>query len=447
MKKFFKYTIIFSISLFLLLFSYNLFFGDSIANLGFSYALVRGEIPYNDFNMILPLFSPFLYAIPLLIYNSSITFYATQALLLTIFYYLIEKKLGYKTYLYFFLILFSYPLSIVSGLFPGYNFILFLLIFILSYIDKDKSNDYLIGLLIGLSIITKHTVGVFLIIPSLIYYYKNINKLLKRLVGLLIPCFIFLLYLLITKSLYNFINLCVLGIFDFAKSNTSNSSLLLIILCLLLIGYYMHLFRKDKSISNLYLFLTILFIIPLFDIYHMSYFIMATLFIFMNRVNINKNIKIPSFILLITIISMWTIITFNYSDYKFINYNKYPFRYSSTSMIRDYNYVDRIYKKYNGNVNLLLLGTENYFYKITNNLDITYYDLTNYGNYGYDSYNMMKKRIKSDRGKYFIISMAALKNNSYNQQYYKELANYIIENGKFIEKNKDYSVYYLEIEK
>ncbi|MDO4996102.1 MAG: hypothetical protein Q4E69_02890, partial [Bacilli bacterium] len=121
MKKFFKYTIIFSISLFLLLFSYNLFFGDSIANLGFSYAIVRGEVPYNDFNLILPLFSPFIYAIPLLIYNSSITFYITQALLLTVFYYLIEKKLGYKTYLYFFLVLFSYPLSLVSGLFPGYN--------------------------------------------------------------------------------------------------------------------------------------------------------------------------------------------------------------------------------------------------------------------------------------------------------------------------------------
>ncbi|MDO4995872.1 MAG: hypothetical protein Q4E69_01710, partial [Bacilli bacterium] len=126
---------------------------------------------------------------------------------------------------------------------------------------------------------------------------------------------------------------------------------------------------------------------------------------------------------------------------------KYPLRYSSISMIKDYNYVDRIYNKYNGNVILLLLGTENYFYKITNNLDITYYDLTNYGNYGYDSYNTMINKINNDRDKYYIISMAALKNNSYNQQYYKELANYVIENGKFIEKNKDYSVYYLESEK
>lgn len=446
MKKIFKYLIVFCISLFLLLFTYNLFFGDSIVNYGFSYAIARGEIPYNDFNLVLPLFSPWFYAIPLLIYNSSITFYITQALLLTVLYYLIEKKIGYKIYLFLLLILFGYPLSLVSGLFPGYNFLLFFLIFILSYIDKETTNDYLIGFIIGLSIITKHTIGVFLVIPSIIFYYKDIKKILKRFCGLLIPCLIFLIYLLITKSFYNFINLCVFGLFDFAKSNSYNSSIFLIVFCLLLVGYYIYLFIKDKNISYLYLFLTILFVIPLFDNYHISYFVMSTLFIMISRVDLGKKIKIPSFICLIFIIFLWTFIVFNYNDFRFISYKNYPYRFFSKKMINNYNYIDKVYKKYD-NVILYSIGTENYFYKITNDLDITYYDLSNYGNYGYDSYNMMKKRIDNDRGKYFIINTTALDSKSINMQYYKELANYVIENGKYIEKNKDYSVYYLESEK
>lgn len=445
MKKIFKYLIVFCISLFLLLFTYNLFFGDSIVNYGFSYALARGEIPYNDFNLVLPLLSPWFYAIPLLIYNSSITFYITQALLLTVLYYLIEKKLGYKIYLFLLLILFGYPLSLVSGLFPGYNFLLFFLIFILSYIDKETTNDYLIGFLIGLSIITKHTIGVFLVIPSIIFYYKNIKKILKRFCGLLIPCLIFLIYLLITKSFYNFINLCVFGLFDFAKNNSYNNSLLLSLLCIAIIIYFFKVIKKTKRISYYYLFLTILFIIPLFDVYHLSYFIISFLFVFFENADFKSIVKIPSFICLIFLICLWTFIMINYRDYKFVSYKKYPFRYSSDNMIVDYNYLDKVYNKYD-NVTIFLIGTENYFYKFNNNLDITYFDLPNYGNYGYDSFKMMKKRIDDNKSSYYLINNMALNSKSSNQQYYKELVNYIINNGTFIETNNHYSVYYIEKE-
>lgn len=444
MKKYIKYFIIFIFSLIILLFSYNIFFGDSIANFGFSYALVRGEIPYNDFNMILPLFSPLFYAIPLLIYNSSITFFITQAILITILFYLLETKLNNKIYLLSFIILFNFPIALVSGLFPGYNFIIFFLIILLSILDNKNINDYIIGFLIGLAIVTKHTVGIFLVIPSLIFYYKDYKKLLKRFVGLLIPCFIFLIYLLITKSFNNFFNLCILGIFDFADKNKANSNIFLFIVFGFIICYFIYLIIKNKRIDYYYLFLTSLLVIPLFDEYHLSYFIISFLIVFLDNIKFNNIYKYSLNILNILIIFIWSFITFNYDDYRFINYKNYPFRYMSNSMIDGYNYIDNFIKNTDKEVILFMLGTENYFYKITNDLYITYFDLSNYGNYGYNSYNNMKKRIDELDDCYYIINNYALNSYNKNQQYYKELANYIISKGNIVDTNKNYSIYYID---
>ena len=63
--------------------------------------------------------------------------------------------------------------------------------------DKYKDKDYLIGVVIALAILSKQTVGVLLIIPSLVYYFKDKKKLLKRFIGLLIPSIIFVIYLFV----------------------------------------------------------------------------------------------------------------------------------------------------------------------------------------------------------------------------------------------------------
>ena len=421
-----------------------MFFGDSIANFGFSYAMRIGEIPYKDFNMVIPPFSPFIYMVPLFFYNSSITYYITHALLLLALFIIIEKELKDKVYIFYMIICFGYPLALITGLFPGYNFILFLLLMIIICLEKNNKNDLLIGILIGLSILTKHTIGIFFIIPTFLYYYKDIKKIGKRLLGLLIPISIFLIYLLITNTLYSFIDLCVLGIFDFANKNSNTPNYVLLIWLGICIIYYIYSWHKNKKIEYSYGIITLLYLIPIIDIYHFSYFQMIVLYILLKNTKINNNLKVPTIIITIVLISIWSFITLNFRDYKYINYNNYPLRYMSNAMNKDYKYVDYISKKYNKKVILFLLGTENYFYKITSNQEITYFDLPNYGNYGIDGYNKMKKRIDKKHDTYFLVSMASLSDNANNQQYYKELVKYIIEKGKFIEKNEDYSLYYFE---
>lgn len=438
--KYLKYVIIFLLFFYILIIPYNMYFEDTIVNYGFSYALSIGEIPYNDFNLIIPLFSPFIYSLVLLINKSIVSVFLLQSLFLTILYSLLEKKLKNKIYLLFLLILFNYPLGLASFLFPGYNFLLYLLLFLIIYLE-EYNNDYLIGFLIGLAIITKHTIGVFFIIPSIIFYYKDLKRIFKRISTMVIPIFIFLIYLIITKSLNNFINLCILGLFDFASNNNHINYLLLVIglICLLYILYVIIIDRKN--ITNYYLLLSILFIIPLVDQYHISYLIISTLFIFINRLNIERYYK--SFIVIdIVIICLWSIIAFNYSDFRFVSYNNYPFRYFSSDWKSNYDGIDKFIKK-NDNTILFLLGTENYFYKITNNKKITYFDLPNYGNYGYDGYNTMKERIDSLNNTYFIINRSAFVNKDFNQQYYKELVSHITR-FKYIKNINNYEVYYKE---
>ena len=57
---------------------------DFYTNYGFSYAISIKEIPYLDFNMVVPPFSAFLYSIPLFFNNSLLSYYIFQSLLLTI---------------------------------------------------------------------------------------------------------------------------------------------------------------------------------------------------------------------------------------------------------------------------------------------------------------------------------------------------------------------------
>ena len=74
---------------------------DTYNNYGFSYALTMGQIPYVDFNLVIPLFSTFLYSIGLFINHSILIFYIEQALLLTVLFSIIEKLIGKRRiYLY-----------------------------------------------------------------------------------------------------------------------------------------------------------------------------------------------------------------------------------------------------------------------------------------------------------------------------------------------------------
>ena len=137
-----------------------------------------------------------------------IVFNLINTIILSALYFYIYKKYP-KTFIPS-IVLISFILR------PSYNFLVLFLLLIL--LNTKKENDYLIGFILGLVTMTKQSF-ILLTLPSLLYFKKP-KKILKRLIGFLIPVLLFILYLVLTNSFYPFLNYTFLGLFSFSKKNS-----------------------------------------------------------------------------------------------------------------------------------------------------------------------------------------------------------------------------------
>ena len=128
-----KYLFLFLFCFVLCCFTYSIITSDAIWNFGFSYAIARGEVPYVDFNMVVPPFSPFVYLIPFLFSHSYIVYLLFHSVLFVVLFYFLEKLFGNKVYLLLILLVFPLPSFLIPIIFPGYNFLLILLFTLLLY--------------------------------------------------------------------------------------------------------------------------------------------------------------------------------------------------------------------------------------------------------------------------------------------------------------------------
>ena len=179
--------------LFILLLIFNLFLYpitlDEIWNYGFSYNILNGKIPYLDFNIVLtPLFS-FIMTLPLMIFGNNILVFNIFNIFIILGCFLLLHSL-IDDNMWLCALIFFIPFPI---LYPSYNLFLLLLFLYLIYLEKNEKSDCLIGFIVGCLILTKQSVGVFLLLPCLLYYLKNKKKFISRLIGCIIPCSIFLI--------------------------------------------------------------------------------------------------------------------------------------------------------------------------------------------------------------------------------------------------------------
>ena len=416
-------------------------FGDAINNYGFSYAISIGEVPYLDFNTVsTPLFA-FVMAIGFLFSKSYIMFLLEQTILVTIMFILLNKMYGEKCYILLIIMCFFKYLAIM----PTYNFFLLFLIVLLLFLEtKHSDKDFLIGLVIGLTIITKHTVGCFLIIPSIIFFYKQKGKIIKRLFGLLIPCIILFLYLMITKSFSAFLDLCIFGLFDFSKSNSQFFSIdFFISLILLLISIFVTL-KNRKNIVNYYILSSFSILIPLFDDCHISIIIVLLFLQLIGCYNKNDNI----FLLCIMIAFIFESAQFLFfNDTLPVVLNKKIDPFKNWVMLEGlYNEYKNDYSIYDKNKDAYII-TYSYYripYDVARNKRIDYFDIVLNGNYGYNGTKKMIKRINRMDNTYFLIDMTYYNDDNEKRQINKEVMNYIIDNSTLIKKYDIYNLYYYE---
>ncbi len=447
-----KYIFVFVFTLFVMV-----FFGmytnswDAIWNYGFSYSMAKGELPYLDFTMIIPPFYNFIMSLGLIfISHNNIVFLIEQAILITVNFYFLYKM--YDNRAWMLLPIMCFPIFVSFS--PTYNYFLFFLTTIVLYLEEKKKSDYLIGFFLGLTLLTKYTVGIFLLFPSIIYYFKNKKKILKRFVGLTIPCIIFFIYLLITHSLYSFLDLCVFGLFDFASKNTV---IHIVYFPLSLILFFVSLFvltRNRKKILNWYVVFSFFIMIPNFSIYHFFVYVLffSLLIISGKSILSGKYIRNISLLLSFLIIGLNIIFYINWNQMelgleRYHNINNFNYFVNSKGSKNSVMLANGVYKKYRAKGNTFFISNcGDIWMKIINEERTNYFTILNRGNYGYNGTKKMIKRIKKMNDVYFIVNMNDYKyskdfSNSLTQ-FDSEIVEYIIKSSNFIESVNEYNVYY-----
>ena len=411
---------------------------DEIWNYGFSHNLYSGLIPYKDFNMVITPFYPFIMSLGFHIFGSSmLVFHIEHAIILiclcVLLFLLIDKKA------WFIVALMLFPVNVS---FPSYNIFLYFLLVLIIYLEKEKKSDYLIGFLLGLCVLTKHSVGLCLLLPSL-YYIKDLKKVGRRFLGFIVPLFVFIIYLIITKSIIPFIDLCILGLFDFASENGKAFNIYFL-LFIIMIGITIYFIVKDrKNLVNYYVLAFYSIMIPLFDIYHFMVAFLAFLILILSKAK--KDIIKPglfgiSIILFSAVLLMDSrfkskIIYPNnikHFEYRFIDYDSILF----TNKVNDY-------IKKNSDREFVFLNSNGYYFRLINDMKISYIDLINAGNFGYNGSDKLLKEIKKRKNSIFLVDKSEL---SPIKQSDKQALNYVIDNGKKIGNIDFFDIYVFDEE-
>lgn len=447
MKTFFKCSIVFFFSLaILLVFGMDINSYDAIWNYGFSYSIALGEVPYRDFTMIIPPLYNFIMSIGLIVFShDNLVFLIEQALLISLTFYFLYKM--YEEKAWFFLVVMCFPLFYNFA--PSYNYFLFFLVVVLIYCEKFNKNDYLIGVILASMLLTKYTTGAFLILPSLILCFKDRNKLLKRFVGMIIPCLVFLIYLIFNNALYQFFDLCFLGLFDFAQKNTELfTTAFFVSLVLLLISIYL-LIKDKKNIVRWMAVLSYFIIFPNVSANHLYTYI---LFFSLNFISsdlvlpkkyIHRFVFISALILMISFCLITNLKVFKARPYQLHNFKFYLNTPEERENIKE---QVKLYSLYEKKGKTYFLASSAVWSQIINEENTNYFTILNKGNFGYNGTKKMINKIKSMHDVYFIIDLYEYKmfDKIYMSQFDVEIIDYIVKKGKKVDSRDKYNIYYID---
>lgn len=435
----FKYVFIFILSLvFLNFIPFDL---DEIWNYGFMHNMYNGLVPYKDFNMVITPFFPFLFSLPFYIFGSNLLVVnVCQSLLITLVYVLLEKLFGKNANILLILFFFNYDM-----IYASYNFFVFFLFLLLLFVEKKECNDYLIGIVIGLAVLTKQSVGGCLALVSIYYLFKDYKKFFKRVLGALVPVSIFIIYIFLSNCYKEFFDLCILGMFDFGKENYIGS-IFVIILFFICIGFIIYAIIKDKkNINNYYILAFSSITIPMFDYFHFKFFLLGLLFIIIGMIKIKRiNLDLLMYGSLIGLVLVNTFISIGESKFIYPNDIKYfQYRFISDKHIKETHEVVNKLNEYKDK-GMLLLFEQSYYYKMVMDIDINYFDLINTGNWGYNGSKKLYKALEDNKDKIFVINKFSYKGS---KQTDKTALNYVLNNGTKVDEIYNFEFYIIESDK
>ena len=325
---------------------------------------------YNDFNMVITPLYPIIMGLFLKILGRNILmFYLINTFIPVTMFYLIHKH--YKKGLLEVVVL----TSIISG--PSYNLLCLLLLFILMIMEDKKQNDYIIGIVLGLIFLTKSSMG--LLSLASLHYIKDIKKIIKRIIGFLIPNIIIVIYFIKEKIILNYLNYAFGSLISFGKDNLNQS--IGIIITIAIIIYLIYLYIKKKDIKILYILFFQIMSYPIFNGTHIIYSIIPLAFYIALINKNNEFLKYKKFISITLLAPLFlTIMQLNTID---MNYGTYSLKYKLIET-RYINGANNIKSNINDLDNTYFIMYEAYYDKLLLNIKINPYDLILTGNLGYN---------------------------------------------------------------
>lgn len=438
-KPFIKYFGVFLFFLFwnLIIQPINL---DEIWNYGFAHNIYSGLIPYKDFNMVITPLYPMIMAIPFYIFGSNIVvMHIFNSLMITMMFYIIEKLL--KKDIGLFLLLLCFPLSVA---FPSYNLFLLFLFILLIWLEKSKKNDYLIGVILGLLILTKHSVGICVALPSIYYLFKDKGKFFRRVISCLGVGLLFIGYLVWSGSLINFIDLGILGLFDFAESNSSGFNIILLISMLLFILNIVLIIKNKDNLYYYYLLSFFSLLVPLFDLYHLELYIVAFVFVYLLEKKNEYRMKLFNGKLFVWGIFVGAVLInakyrFEEKVYFPNSINHFEYRAVTKSYLDYTTTINEKIRKYNEK-DIVFLSADGYYFRLINDMPIGYIDLINSGNWGYNGSTKLLGYVKKNADTIIFLDETEIGTNKQTDQ---NVLKYVVDNGKVIDEVGHYKIYVL----
>ena len=438
LKKFFIFFLIFVIS-FCVMFFIRPGCIDEIRNYGFAYNIYQGMVPYRDFNMIITPLYAFLSSIFVMIFGNHLwSVHIFNSFIVIFMLFLMYRRIKFKVLIFL-------PI-IFMIVFPDYNFFsLFLMIILFEVCNKIcKYTDIFIALIISCLFLTKQTIGICCFLPMM-FYSKN---RVKSFITFMIPIIIFFLYLFYNNALYNFIDYCFLGMFDFSNRNNMYLFLpfeivILVLLCILLLK------RKFSDKELFYAIAYQIITIPICDVFHFFFGMFIILYYLFLKFKVNNFLIFLICLFIMSFFSMY-IYKFSFNFYNDKDSFLYGKNFEMTS--ETVNNMRSSLLKFNDEYDYVYLFFDSsYVMKLDTDISINKFDLINYGNMGY---NGIKKYIREidnmcDNSKtcLFIVGNVAIDHlDDFSEfvgssQFCIELCKYVDINYKKIDKNSYFYFY------
>ena len=476
---------------------------DEVWNYNTANAFAMGLIPYKQVSMITTPLLPMINSIFLkVVFNSIMTYRVLMGIvfaLIVLFIYLIIKELSNKKLLSYICAFFIGTLLIKKFLLD-YNYLFLLISLVIAFLeirDIKKNENFnfnhnlCVGFLTGLAFLTKQTIGVLLIFVMIfevfIYMKKSgfnlkFDKFIKligvRILGMMVPIIIFLIYLGVTGAFNDFINYAIKGVREFSNNVPyyrlfDSNDIVVSIISRLFIIVYIPLFItfvlesiKNKKLKdeliNIYVLAfcsipVIAIIYPISDDFHLmvasvfALIIIAYLLILVLN-KIDSFIKIDVFykkLLLIGILFIIVLISFkNVIIERNINVKEnvlVPFKHYEGIYVPEYlskrisDVTDKVQAYSNSGRESIIVDAEAAIYDIVLNRYKKNYDMLLIGNIGENGVEKIINEIKDSHNVYYFV-----KNPQYalNWQLPEDIVDYIRNNLKYHETVSVFDVYY-----